>query len=102
MQRALLGVAACVLGLALTGAAQAHDNHPHPGGVVHGGSAYHVQHGVRFSGGYYYPGHDHFHWERRVWDPVCHRYNYYDPNLHCYYYWSPGHNCWYPVGYTCD
>jgi hypothetical protein len=100
MQRVLLGVFACVLGLALAGATQAHEqHHPHPVVVAHGGPAYYAQHGVHFHGGYYYPGHDHCHWTRRVWDPVCHRYNYFDPSLNCYYYWNPTLNGYYPVGY---
>lgn len=104
MQRILFGVCACVLGLGLTGAAQAREPHHHPGPapIVRGGSPYYAQHGVRFNGGYYYPGRDHHHWERRVWDAGNRRYNYYDPSLRCYYYWSPVKRCYYPVGSVCD
>jgi hypothetical protein len=92
MNRIALALAAGLLGLGLTaGTAAAHGPYPGP--------AYHVNGAVRFSGGYYYAGHDHHHWSRRVWDAGCHRYHYYDPGLHCWYYWHAGHHCYYPVTY---
>jgi hypothetical protein len=72
MRRALLGVAGCVLGLALTGTARAHE----PGARPYRGPA---NCGVRFSGGYCYPAHRHPHWERRVWDAGYGRYQYWNP-----------------------
>ena len=95
MRRILLSAAAGVVGLALTGAAQAHEPSHHPGPA----RVYYRDHGHRFSGGYYYIGHDHHHWSRQVWDAHYHRYQYYDPYLRCWYYWYPAGNCYYPVGY---
>jgi hypothetical protein len=97
MRRWLLGIASGVLGLALTGSAQAHDTWQ---AHVYNGPAYYKVHGVVFSGGYYYPGHHHPHWERRVWDVHYHRYHYWDPFLHCYYYWYAPRHCFYPVTYS--
>jgi hypothetical protein len=61
MRRVLLGVAAFVLGLTLTGAAQAH-----PGGH------YSHTHGHAFRGGYCYPGSHHHHWGHRWGGPSRH------------------------------
>jgi hypothetical protein len=97
MRRVLLGLAACALGLALSGSAEAHGGHRAP--APHHGPAYHHGHGVRFGGGYYYPGRNHPHWSYRVWDTRYHRYNYYDPSLRCFYYWYAPGACWYPVTY---
>ena len=63
------------------------------------GPAYYRAHGVRFSGGYYYPGRSHPHWAYRAWDARHHRYNYYDPYLRCYYHWYAPGGCWYPGTY---
>jgi hypothetical protein len=99
MQRMLLGVASCALGLALTGGPlQAHPHGHGSGGVVVSG-AYYQTHGHRFSGGYYYRGRHHTHWSGRVWSSTCNRWHYYDPYLNCYYYWHASSGCWYPVGY---
>jgi hypothetical protein len=101
MRRAVLFVAACVLSLGLAGTASAapsghHGHHGH-----HGGRAYYYHsHGVRFSGGYYYPGFNHHHWSRRVWDVRCERWNYYDPYLQTWYYWVPSAGAYYPVTYV--
>jgi hypothetical protein len=97
MRRMLLGVAACALGLALAGSAEAHGAPWAP--APYAGPAYNRVHGVRFSGGYYYPGRRHPHWAYRAWDARHHRYNYYDPYLRCYYYWYAPGGCWYPVTY---
>ena len=102
MKKLLLGLVAagglCLGGL--TGTADAaHRPTGHVVRVVHTTRAYHVTHGVRFSGGYYYRGRDHHHWTRRAWDPVHRRWNYWDPNLNVYYYWYAPGNCYYPVTY---
>jgi hypothetical protein len=99
MRNVLLSMAAGVVGLALAGTANAQPvvvgGHPPAVGV----RAYYRDHGVRFSGGYYYVGRDDHHWTRRVWDPVHHRYHYYDPYLRVYYYWDPARQCYYPIDY---
>ena len=102
MRRVVLFVAACVLCLGLAGTASAapaghHGHHGHHG--HYGGRAYYHSHGVRFSGGYYYPGFNHHHWSRRVWDARCGRWNYYDPYLQSWFYWAPTANAYYPVTY---
>jgi hypothetical protein len=95
----LLGLAAGVLGLALTGTAQAHGGYHGPV-PYRAERPYYVQYGHRFSGGYCYVGRDHHHWTRRVYDATCRRYQYWDPYLRCYYYWYPADNCYYPVTYV--
>jgi hypothetical protein len=94
MGKIILGLAAGVLGLALTGTADAHPGHGH-----HHEAGYYRSHGVRFRGGYYYLGRHHDHWTRRVWDARYHRYEYWDPNLQVYYYWYAPGNCYYPLTY---
>jgi hypothetical protein len=97
MRRALLGLATCALGLALT-AGSAHAHAPHAP-AANARVAYYRQHGVAFGGGYYYAGLHHNHWSQRVWNPFYHRYHYFDPYLRCWYYWYPAGNCYYPVTY---
>jgi hypothetical protein len=92
MRRIMLALAAGVLGLAMTGTAEAHGFR---GG--HGHRGYHRGYGVRFAGGYYYRGHAHPRWGRTVWSPVYHRYHYWDPCYRCYYYYVPASSCYYPV-----
>jgi hypothetical protein len=100
MRKIFLGLATGVLGLVLTGPADAHSGHDRHGhGHGHRVGAYYRSHGVRFRGGYYYKGREHHHWARRVWSPECHRYHYWDPSLNCYYYWYAPGNCYYPVSY---
>ncbi len=95
MRRVLLGLA-CALGLALSaGAAQAHGYHGHVSGA-----AYYHNHGVAFSGGWYYPGYHHNHWSHCVWNARYGRYHYFDPYLRCWYYWNAPGNCYYPVPYA--
>jgi hypothetical protein len=99
MRKLLLSAAAGIVGLALTGAAEAH---PGVGGHARppvAARAHYQDHGVRFAGGVYYRGRDHHHWTRCVWDSVHHRYQYWDPSLQVYYYWSPATQCYYPVNY---
>jgi hypothetical protein len=61
-----------------------------------GHRAYHARHGVRYAGGYYYPGRAHYHWGRRVWSPVYYRYHYYEPVLRVWYYYDPIRIGYYP------
>ena len=96
MKKILLPACALLLGFAFVGSATAADHHHGSAHVQVHGSA-HVDHGVRFSGGYYYRGQDHNHWERRVWDAHYGRYQYYDSYYHCYYYWDAPSGCYYPV-----
>ncbi len=102
MRKILFSLASGALGLALTGAAQAHEperhghHTPRPAVDVR---FYYRDHGVRFDAGYSYPGRDHHHWARRVWDPRFARYQYWDASLCRYYYWCPQHQCYYPTSY---
>ena len=73
MRRILLTVAACALGLTLTSTVEAHPPRHAPAHV------YYRDHGVRFSGGYYFAGRNHHHWSYKVWDARCRCYHYYDP-----------------------
>jgi hypothetical protein len=98
MNKIFLGLAASVAGLVLTGTADAHPGH---GRVEHHRVVAHApyrSHAVRFSGGYYFPGHDH-HWARRVWDERGHRFIYFDGSMDAYFYWYAPANCYYPVTY---
>jgi hypothetical protein len=92
LKKVFLGVAALVLGLAVTGTASA-ANHGGPGP-----RPYYATAGVKFSGGYYYKGHNHNHWGGRVWNARYGRYHYWDPYLKCYYYWAPDRGGYFPVG----
>jgi hypothetical protein len=99
MRRILLGVSACVLGLALAGAAEAHGpNHRGPAPRAPA-RAYYRDHARHFGHGYYYAGRDHHHWSRRVWSPRFGRWEYFDPGLSCWYYWYAPAACYYPVTY---
>ena len=99
MYKLLLAASALFLGLTLTAPANAHESGHHGGG--HGGVSkpYYHDHGVHFSGGYYYRGIDHHHWKRRVWDTHYCRWQYYDTDCGCYYYWDAARDCYYPIGY---
>ena len=94
MQRIFFGLAACVLGLAVTGEASAH-----PGRAVRGrgpvARVAHREHGVRFARGHFYRARD-FHWTRRVWDVAHRRYQYWDPNYNCWYFYDPIQLGYYP------
>jgi len=94
MRRILIGLTAGVLGVVglvgTAGTANALERH---------GPAHHREYGHRFRGGYYYVGHEHPRWERRVWDAVHCRYHYWDPYCGCWYYWYPAGGCWYPDTY---
>ena len=107
MNKLIFGLGAAVLGLVLTGDANAHETRGHA--AYHGGPAYHggrgpvvaarpyyLEHGARYNGGYIYRGQDHQHWSYRVWNTRYNRYQYYDPTLRCYYDWNPIDVAYYP------
>ncbi len=96
MRKLLLTLAAGALGLVLTGTADAHGGYGRHGHAV---AAHHHGHAVRFRGGYYYPGRDHPHWARRVWNARLSRFEYFDPGLNISFYWYAPGNCYYPVTY---
>jgi hypothetical protein len=102
----MIGAAAAVLGvvgLAATPASADAKEHGHGRGRYHHEEhrhAYYREHGVHFSGGWYFRGRDHHHWERRVWNQRCHRWEYWEPDLCVWYFWSPGDCCFYPVTYS--
>ena len=114
MNKLLFGLGAAVLGLVLTGDANAHETRGHaaPHATVHAGRGpvvahagrgpvvaarpYYLEHGSRYNGGYIYRGEQHSHWSYRVWNTRYNRYQYYDPTLRCYYYWNPIDVAYYP------
>jgi hypothetical protein len=98
MKKIFLTLGAAILGLTLPGSADAHSGHA--GHERHREAVHYRGHGVRFSGGYYYPGHVHHHWTRIVWDGPHHRYIYWDPYLSVYFYWYAPGNCYYPITYS--
>jgi hypothetical protein len=98
MRGILLSVAALMLGLALVGMAEAGSKGGSRGS--HGSSSYHMSHGTKFKGGYFYKGHDHFHWTYRYWWGKYGCYTYYCPSTYCWYYWYPQDNCYYPCSYV--
>ena len=59
MKKVILGVAALVLGLAITGEASANGYRGH--------RPYYASHGVKYRGGYYYSGYNHNHWGYTTW-----------------------------------
>ncbi|NBO92035.1 MAG: hypothetical protein EBV06_06935 [Planctomycetia bacterium] len=67
------------------------------GGASFSVRPYYHAHGIRYTGGYYYPGRTHTHWEHRRWDPVYARYHYFDPYLRVYYYYCPSRLGYYPI-----
>jgi len=103
MRTMFLSLAAGLAGLALTGAADAHPSHHAPlhrhAPVRRHVGAYYKSHAVHFKGGYYFPGRDHHHWARTVWDARFHRYNYWDADLSVWFYWYAPGNCYYPVSF---
>ena len=79
MRRILFGLAAGLLGLALTSSvADAHGGHGGRGGFRGGYRGGHVGR---------YVGHR---WGRCVWSPVYNRYQYWDTTLNCYFYYDAG------------
>ena len=97
MKKFILATTALVLGLTVAGSASAHEPYvavSRPRVVI--GASYYSDYGTRFSGGYYYRGQDHHHWDYRVWNTRYNRYQYYDPTLRCYYYWNPVAVAYYP------
>lgn len=109
LKHLFLGGLALCLGLALTSQASAQGFGPRPGFGGFGprppfgvsrfpARPYYTQAGVRFAGGYYYPGKHHNHWGGRVWNAQFGRYHYWDPYLKCYYYWHQPRGCFLPIG----
>src|SRR5262245_57986704 len=98
MNKIFLGLAACLIGLATAGAADAAVVVKKSVTVSHRGHShgYHRTHGVRYSGGYYYSGRHHKHWGHKVWDVRYGRCHYWEPTLRVYYYYSPGYDAYYP------
>ena len=101
MKRVMLGVAAVAMSLAFVATAEAG-----PKGGSHGGSmgksgshSYHMEHGTKFKGGYFYKGKDHYHWTYRYWYGKYGCYTYYCPSTCGWYYWYPQDSCYYPVTY---
>jgi hypothetical protein len=97
MRRFLLSAAAVVVGLALVGAVEAAPK----GGGSRGGShnSYHMTHGTKFKGGYFYKGRAHSHWTHRYWYGKYGCYTYYCPSTCCWYYWYQPTGCYYPCSY---
>ena len=95
MKKVILGAAALVLGLAITGEASA--NGPRGHGSSH--RPYYASHGTKFRGGYYFSGYNHSHWGYKSWNVRYNRYHYWEPTLKCFYYWCPVNSCYYPVDY---
>jgi hypothetical protein len=91
LKKALLGVGALVVGLAMAGTASAKGFPPGPGG--YGGGGYGGA-GVRFGGGHYYRGRHHDHWGGRRWDARYGRHHYWDPCFRRDYYYCPRRSCY--------
>ena len=116
MRRFLMGLAV-VCGGAVGGAAQAGGPHGRDFGrdhdrgfdrheVIHrevrhdfDRHDFHLEHGFRLGGGYFFRGNLHPAWSFRCWSPVYRCDFYWYPDLSCYYYWSDVYGCWYPVSY---
>ena len=60
---------------------------------------YHLQHGTKFSQGYYFKGKQHTHWTSRSFDKRYGCWTYYCPSTCCSYYWCEPACCYYPVSY---
>jgi hypothetical protein len=97
MRRFILSVAAVVLSVALAATAQAGPKGN--GGGSHSSSSYHMTHGTKFKGGYFYKGKEHSHWTHRYWYGRYGCYTYYCPSTCGWYYYYPKQECYYPVSY---
>jgi hypothetical protein len=69
------------------------------GNVNKGNSSYHLQHGTKFSQGYFFKGKQHTHWTSRSFDKRYGCWTYYCPSTCCSYYWCEPACCYYPVTY---
>jgi hypothetical protein len=105
MNKMLFGLAAgvaCLVGLGMAGEANAAPVFRKTTTVVKTfhdrGPLYYRDHGVKYSGGYYFAGRDHDHWGHRVWDARHHRWQYWEPNLRVYYYYDGVRGGYYPCG----
>src|SRR5262249_7343352 len=119
MRRFASGVAAVALGLVIAGSAQAKGGSGNNQGNNHGGHGsnssfrsnfrsnsfngnhnfYHNTFGHKFSHGYFYSGHNHYHWTHFCWYPRYGCYCYWCPSTCCYYYWCASEDCYYPINY---
>lgn len=112
MNRFLLRTAAVCLLLALAGPAWA-GSHGHgsssgrSGGSMHGfvshrfsrSTPYHLQHGTKFSHGYYFSGRNHNFWTTQSWSGRYGCYCYWYPGTSSWYYWCAPQSCYYPISY---
>lgn len=60
---------------------------------------YHLDHGKKFSHGYYYSGKNHYHWSHCCYWPQYRCDCYYCPSACCWYYWCEPRCCYLPVSY---
>src|SRR5262245_47059271 len=99
MKRFMLTATALVLGLAFAGQADAAPKGPSGKGGSGSFKNYHQSHGHKFEHGYYYRGHQHYHWQHRYYNSRYGCWTYYDPCVRNYYYWCQPASCYYPVSY---
>jgi hypothetical protein len=98
MRKTFLALAAGVLGLVLTGTADARPSgHGHHVRERH---SYRHSHAERLHRRHPSFAREQFHWTRRVWDARCNRWIYWEPQLQVYYYWDAPANCYSPVLYS--
>jgi len=69
------------------------------GNVAKSTNNYHLQHGNKFSQGYFYKGKQHTHWTSRSYNKQYGCWTYYCPSTRCSYYWCEPACCYYPVSY---
>src|SRR4051794_32467068 len=67
-----------------------------------GHKAYHLSHGKKFSHGYYYAGHHHKHWTKKMYWKKYGCYCYWCPDTSCWYYWCAPRDCWFPCSYAVE
>jgi len=99
--------AAAILIIGFASQAQANGRPSHGGShgshAVHGGGHsnhnYHVNHGTRFSHGYFYNGRNHSHWSQQRFDRRYGCTCYFDSGCNAWYYWCQPAGCYYPVSY---
>jgi len=104
MNKILLTLGALTIAVLTAGQAEANGPHAtsHYGHGSYGRPSYvnyHVNHGVRFSGGYYYRGRSHYHWSYQRFDARYGCTCYFDPCCSTWYYWCQPAGCYYPVSY---
>src|ERR1700722_13890984 len=102
MRQLILSVAAVTLSVAPAATAEAAQKGGAPKGNAssHNGSRdYHLTHGTKFKGGYFYKGKEHRHWTYRYWYGKYGCYTYWCPSTSCWYYYYPREERYYPVSY---